>query len=317
LTPPQSKVSKSKGLRTALLVADPQIGFSKVDLHRSELDPFHDRQALDVALQIAAWVQPDEIIYVGDYLDMSDWTDKFLRTPEFVQQTQPAIIEGAWWLGQFRMVAENADAALLEGNHEVRAINSVIKNLPAAYGLKPVITFAGKREEAVVIANESALSVGNLLGLSHLGVRYIGGYPNGFYRLNSALRIEHGDKARAGMSDTVKAIIKDEAESVIIGHIHRFESATKTLYNAEGTEYVGAYSVGCLCKLGNGVPGANRHAQWQQGVALVHYDPDGTAYNIQPIHINNGVALYDRQYFEARPESETVERLRKDTAWEF
>lgn len=317
LTPPVNKVIQHDRMRTALLIADPQIGFAKESIHSPEMRNFHDREALDVALQLAEWVQPDEIIYVGDYLDMTDWQDKFIRRPEFVQMTQPAVIEGSWWLGQFRLAAEKARAVFLEGNHEVRAINSLIKNLPAAYGLRPVITHGGKKVEVVVLAPHSALSIPTLLGMEHLGVEYVGGYPDGYYRLNNALRIEHGAVARAGLSDTAKAVIKDESESVIIGHIHRFEAVTKTLYGANGPTYATAQSIGALCKLGNGVPGAKKRAQWQQGVALVHYDPNGTAFNIQPIYINQGEALYDGQYFRARPESETVERLRKDTAWAF
>ncbi len=317
LTLPKVKVVKHDRLRTALLIADPQIGFAKRDIHYPELDAFHDREAMDVALQLAAWIQPDELIYLGDYLDMTDWTDKFIRRPEFIQQTQPAIIEGSWWLGQFKMEVEEAKAVFLEGNHEVRAINSLIKNLPAAYGLKPVITHGGKRVDAVVISPHPALSIPMLLGMAHLNIEYVDGYPNGYYRLNNALRIEHGATARAGLSDTVKAVIKDESESVIIGHIHRFEAVTKTLYGVDGPTYATAQSVGALCKLGTSVPGARKRAQWQQGVALVHYDPAGTAFNIQPIYISQGEALYAGQYFRARPESETVERLRKDTAWAF
>ena len=317
LTPPISKIIQHDRLSTALLIADPQIGFTKESIHGSEMINFHDREALDVALQLAAWIQPDKLIYVGDYLDMTDWQDKFIRRPEFIQMTQPAIIEGSWWLAQFRLAVEEAHAVFLEGNHEVRAINSLIKNLPAAYGLKPVITHGGKKVEAIVLASHPALSIPMLLGLAHLGVEYVGGYPDGYYRLNNALRIEHGAVARAGLSDTAKAVIKNESESVIIGHIHRFEAVTKTLYGANGPTYATAQSIGALCKLGSGVPGAKKRAQWQQGVALVHYDPNGTAFNIQPIYINQGEALYDGQYFRARPESETVERLRKDTDWAF
>ena len=317
LTRPIVKIIEHDRLRTALLIADPQIGFAKKDIHHSELRSFHDREALDVALQLATWIQPDEIIYLGDYLDMTDWTDKFIRRPEFLQMTQPAIIEGSWWLGQFKLEVEDARVVFLEGNHEVRAINSLINNLPAAYGLKPVITHGGKRVDAVVISSHPALSIPMLLGMDHLNIEYIGGYPNGYYRLNNALRIEHGSVARAGLSDTVKAVIKDESESVIIGHIHRFESVTKTLYGADGPTYATAQSIGGLCKLGSNIPGARKRAQWQQGVALIHYDPNGTAFNIQPIYINQGEALYDGQYFRARSEDETVERLRKDTAWEF
>jgi hypothetical protein len=54
--------------------------------------------------------------------------------------------------------------------------------------------------------------------------------------------------------------------------------------------------------------------QWQHGIGIVEYDPNGTYFTIQPVFINNGTAIYDGEYFRAR---DRLADLREDTGWEF
>ena len=63
-----------------VVLADPQIGFRK-NHNTNELVPFHDRGVLDVALQITWQINPDTVVINGDWLDMSEWSDKFTREP--------------------------------------------------------------------------------------------------------------------------------------------------------------------------------------------------------------------------------------------
>ena len=70
------------GIARSLVFADPHIGFQAEGL-QGRLEPFHDRQALDVLLQLATHLQPDRIDILGDWLDLAMWTDKFVRDPAF------------------------------------------------------------------------------------------------------------------------------------------------------------------------------------------------------------------------------------------
>lgn len=115
-TPAHRKIQKTSRTKRALILPDPQFGFRK-DINSGALDPFHDRAALDVALQIATEYSIDKVVWLGDVLDLPDWSDKFVRSPEFHWTTQPAVIEAAWWLREFK-VATGAETSILGGNHE-------------------------------------------------------------------------------------------------------------------------------------------------------------------------------------------------------
>jgi hypothetical protein len=279
----KSRAYKSSG--RCLIIPDAQIGFRR-DVLSGALDPFHDRAALDVALQVAQAGKFDEVVYLGDLLDLNEWSDKFLREPEFYFTTQPAIIEAHWWLSQFVKALPDARHKKLEGNHENRLSRMMVTHLMAAYGLTSA---AGVKFPV--------LSIENLLGLDKLGIEYISGYPNNSTYIGS-VRVVHGDIAKRGSTDTVKALVADTQETVIMGHIHKIEWASRTIKERNGLRVVSAFSPGCLCRVDFVVPGHGRNQQWQQGCAVVEWDGDDFA--ITPIVIQNGKAIYNGQVFRAR-----------------
>ena len=312
ITLPKKPVYVSKGLRKAALLFDPQMGFARESINSSKLIPFHDRGAMDIALQIVEKEQPDDIFLGGDIFDLTDWTDRFIRQVEFMNLTQPAFIEGAWWMANLRMAAPDAVIDYLEGNHEVRLVNSMLTNMVAAVGIKK-IKF-GNKTVNIELENNPLVSIPNYLSLDELGINYIGGYP-GTRWLNSVLRIEHGDIARAKPLTTVSALLQDRSESVICGHVHRSELATKTLYERSGVRGVSAWAIACLCHIDGRVPGHNPAKQhWQQGLGIVDYAPEGTYFNMNPIRIERGKALYNGEYIEAR---DRLADLRENTGWDF
>lgn len=103
------------GAQRTVVLADPQIGYRKNHV-TNELVPFHDRNALDVALQITRQVNPDTVVINGDWLDMSEWSDKFTREPGFFFTTQPALFETHYWLQKLRRMLPDARIVFIEGN---------------------------------------------------------------------------------------------------------------------------------------------------------------------------------------------------------
>jgi hypothetical protein len=279
------KPAAAKTSGRAFIVPDAQIGFRR-DVLSGCLEPFHDRQALDVALQIAGDGDFDEVVYLGDLLDLNEWSDKFLREPGFYFTTQPAIFEGHFWLREFVTAAPKAVHKKLEGNHEYRLAKMMITHLMAAYGL---VSAEGVRFPV--------LSIENLLGLDKLGIEYISGYPNNSTYIG-CVRAVHGDIARRGSTETVKAAVADSEETVIMGHIHKIEWASRTIKDRKGQRVVSAFSPGCLCRVDYVVPGHSRNQQWQQGCAVVEWDGDDFA--ITPIVIQNGRAIYKGKVYTAR-----------------
>lgn len=293
------RVEKKRGLRSALIVPDPQFGFSREVFH-GRMTPFHDRLALDVVRQVATTLEPDLVILLGDVCDFSGWSDKFIHRPEFYFTTQPALIETSWYIGQLAAVA--GETHFLEGNHDQRPEKQIIAHLVDAYGLRS----ADQLEAGPV------LSVDNLLGLKRMGVKYQAGYPDNSVWINSTLRCVHGEKVRGQPGQTAAAVVRDANESIIFGHIHRREMATRTISGRDGYRTITAYSPGCLCHVDGRVPGSKKSDQWQQGAAVVWYNEECAA--ISPIEIYGGRGMLDGTIYQGR---DYLASLRKDSGYDF
>lgn len=301
----QLKVDKHvKARRKALLLPDPHFGF-RWDFATGQLDPFHDRGVLDIALQIATEESFDDIIFAGDLFDLAEWSDKFVRSPNMLQTTQPALIEASWWLRQFRTVAIDANIEVLEGNHERRLVQLIMKHMPQAYGLSRVDN---------VEVKTPALSIPYLLALDTMDIGWYD-YPDGEVWLNDYIAVEHGITARARSGATVSNMLIDAQETRIFGHIHRFESATKTVHTKEGPRFITVASVGCMCRIDGVVPAKKKKQNWQQGFAVVEYFKDDPIHLITEIPVLGGKALYNNKMYYGRERIQDLQREVLD--WKF
>ena len=294
------KISNSK-IKTALILPDIHVGFSR-DMSSHKLTPFHDRLALDITLQAAKLIKPEVIVFLGDILDLADWSDRFVRSPEMYWTTQSSVIEASWWLGEFRLACPNSDIYILEGNHDRRMEDLLVKHLVSAYQLKPA---------KVGQLNPPSLSIENLLSLQELDIKYIGDYPNGRVWLNESLSCTHGNVARANSGGTTSAVVRGLDSSEIHGHIHRKEWASKTVHGKYGTRTIDAFSPGCLCRIDGVVPAKKSNNNWQQGFATVTYDLED-AYNIVPYAIERGVSIFGSWVLKGK---NNVNQIEKDTGW--
>lgn len=293
---PEEGAGKREGVRRSLVFADPQFGFSR-EFPQGVLDPFHDRAALDVVLQIAGALQPERIDILGDFFDFVMWTDRFLRSPRFEYTTQPAIMEGHWWLRQLREACPGAVMKLHEGNHDKRMKNSIMTHLRAAYGIRAADEFD----------MPPALSPERLLALDALGVEWVGGYPDDEDWLTDELRLMHGDVARNAPGATARAVVEGSDVSTIFGHIHRKERVSRTVFVRGRPRTTTAYCPGCVCRIDGAVPGKSKRQNWQQGLAVVTFAEEG--FSIDDVEIREGRALWDGRVLVAR---ERVEDLRRD-----
>jgi hypothetical protein len=57
------------------------------------------------------------------------------------------------------------------------------------------------------------------------------------------------------------------------------------------------------------LPGRPRSQNWQQGIGVGFYDPEGDAHAVYPIAIVNGRAVYGGVVFEADDEAEIVDAV--------
>ncbi len=271
--------NNDKIYKKTLALFDMHFGFSR-NFRSGKLTPFHDREAIEVALEVATLSQPDAIVFGGDCLDMSEWSEKFTLEPGFYFTTQNALIECAWWLGKFIQRCPGAKIAMLGGNHEDRMRALVTKRLVALMPLSRVDDL-----------DTSAMSIENLLALDKLGVEYIGDYPDGAYRVAKDTLIEHGSIARAKPGMTAAAVVEQRNLNIIFGHKHTLERASRNIETYKGRRIVTAACGGCLCRIDGAVPGSNKNTQWQNGITEIIHDDDKT-YAINQMLIENGALVY-------------------------
>ena len=295
------KVRKSKShFKTNMSIPDLHCGFSR-DLETNELTNFHDRDYMNVILSIARDIQPDTISLLGDNMDLAEWTDKFIRSPEFYFTTQPTINELSWWLGQLRLACPRAEIYYIEGTHENRMEKSIIVHMAAAYHLRPA-------DEKIKIP---VMSIPRLLNLDALDITWIGGYPDGMVWLNRGLRCIHGDKSRSVPGGTARAILEASEVSVIFGHIHRAESLTRTRHTRDGSRIIRAVCPGFGGRLDGTIPGHRLAQNWNQGLSLAYYDDD--VYNsIDSIDVQDGRAIYAGKLYESNLNMDVI---RKAVNW--
>jgi metallophosphoesterase superfamily enzyme len=296
MEPAQRATEPRKSLKRAMIVPDVHIGFRR-RLHTQELTPFHDRRVLDLVMQILEGGWFDDVIFIGDCLDFSEFSTKFTAEPEFYYTTQPALIEWAWWLASFRQIAPGAKLIQFEGNHDKRLESMTVAYMRAAYGLRPV-------DE---LEMPPSLSTERLLALHELKVDYIKGYPDNVRWINKNVMVRHGDVVRAGAGDSAKAVINKTTYTTIFGHIHRREYVSRRIKSRDGDIIQHAICPGCACQIDGRVPGSTSEQQWQQGLAVVEYTD--AIENIIPISVDEGVAIYDGKIYKARTRDKEINSM--------
>ena len=284
------------GLKRALIWADPQFGFSR-DYQTGHLEPFHDRFVLDLILQFAQYLQPDRVSILGDIMDLVMWTDRFLRSPKYEYTTQPANCVAHWWLRQLREILPLAHIEAHPGNHDKRMQDSIKKHLRPAYGLKP----------ADEMHRPPAMSPERLLALDALGIVWCDHYPNDYEWLNPDLVMNHGNTARGKIGSTAAAIVAASDTSSLNAHIHRRESASRTIHTRDGRKDITAHCIRAACRTEGVVPPANLRENWQQGFAIVDYDE--THHQFYDVAIRNREAIWNGMTFTAR---DRLDDVRKD-----
>lgn len=291
--------SKRKGVYRSLAIGDPHVSFLK-DIHTDKKTPTHDRRALDVALQILESKEFDDVTILGDSLDLSEWSTKFVIRPEFAFTTMPALIEWHWWLAQMRKVAPNAVIDDLQGNHD-RIDKALISHFPAAYGLREIGDLEGP----------PLLSIEKLLGLEQLHIGYIKGYEDAdaVKWVTDTFAYQHGNVARGVSGATAHRTSEIYWFTTGFGHIHRRELVAKKKVTKDGPVFHTAFCPGTVAHIDGRVPGSKQSDQWQQGVAVVEYDPQDPEVepNIDIVAISNGRAIFDGQVFEARALDEELD----------
>src|SRR3990167_9437 len=276
-------VARSKGVKTCVILPDPQIGFRKfVD---GSTDPFHDDNAISIALQVIADLKPDKVVCLGDFLDLPGF-GKYEQSEDYAHTTQLAIDYGYKLLGMIRATVPKSEIVVIEGNHDRRIEKSIRTNSMYAFGIR----------RADDITDWPVFSIPYLLSFDKLNIKYVEGYPAGKYWINENLQCIHGHIVRQPGA-TAAAVVKAETASTIFGHINRIETAYETQNIYGGARANLAHSPGTLCRIDGGVPsfkgstGLNGRPiksfeNWQHGLAVVDYKEGNAPFSLHSVYIN-------------------------------
>lgn len=272
------------GMRRTVVWADPHFGYYR---DGGELVPLHDASAIALVLAVAKACGADRIDVLGDVLDLADWSSRFVRSPEFCACTQPAVVDAHRCVASFREELPDAVIKVHEGNHGKRLRDALADNLRAAYDLRA----------ADEMDLPPALSIPRLLALHLLDAEWVGGYPGDDDWLNDRVRLSHGERYNSGPGDTAKNAAEHSDVVELFGHCHRLEMASRTMHVRGGTRVIQGWALGCTCHVDGRVPAKSARVQWQQGFAVVDYDPDGDAYHVDPVLVEGGRACWNGKVY--------------------
>ena len=288
--------SKKTGWPCAVIVPDMQVGYFRAP--DGSLVPIHDEQAIEIALEIIKDAQPELVVMVGDNADFAE-LGKYVTTPAYQQTTQATIDRLTVFGFQLQAVAPHARKVWLAGNHEERLPRFFLQNASAAFGLRK-----GDMPESWPV-----MSMPYLCRMDESGIEYMPGYPASHIWITDKLKVIHGDKVASGGS-TAHKYLATEKVSVIYGHIHRREWAERTRDDHDGPSTILAASPGCLARIDGAVPSTKgghdldgrpiqRHEDWQQGLAVVPYDPETGRFVYEQIAIHDGWAMWRGKEYAA------------------
>lgn len=297
ITPSKAK-PKVRDYKALYVFSDAQIDYRR--LESGELIPIHDEKALAVGRMICKDVMPDEIINLGDTVDLAALSRFKPDSDHFHRTLGPAFQRVHDYYAELR--ADNPWAKIVEvdSNHNTRLKDFFMRNVPSMYGFRrpndtdefPMFTYP-------YMAN-----------LGHIGVEWISGYGAAEYEYGleydkPTIIFKHGTTAVSNSSTAARESKENPYNHVVRGHTHRMESHYRTTRDGS---YLSSFVVGASCKITGEVPSYHSavddkgeivkyQENWQSGVMVI-FDYEGE-YEFHHITIKDGRAYFNGKEFTA------------------
>lgn len=296
---PSRRKPEERDHKVLYVFSDAQIDYRRME--SGELIPIHDEQALSVGRLICKDVMPDEIINLGDTIDLAALSRFKLDSDHFHRTLGPSFQRVHDYYAQLRADSPWAKITEVDSNHNTRLKDFMLKNAPSMYGMKR----AGAEDDEYPV-----LTYPFLANLNKLDVDWVSGYGSAEYVYGveydkPPIVFKHGNSAVSNGSTAAKESKENPDVNVVRGHSHRIETHYRT---TRAGNYLASVIVGVMCKTTGEVPSYHSavddrgkvvpHLEnWQQGVLVVRdYEGD---YDFQHIPIRNGRAWYNGKLYEA------------------
>lgn len=222
--------------------------------------PFHDRDALEIALAAISLRKPDVILLNGDIVDFYEMS-RFERDPELIDFPD-TLAKSRQLFEHLRKRFPKARIIYKIGNHEERWKRWLRVEAPVVYGVEefelPTLLRLHEHDiECVMDARRITLG---------------------------ALTVIHGHEYRFAISNPVNParglFLRGKINS-LCGHFHQVsQHSEKTMAG----KVISTFSTGCLCNL---TPQFHPYNNWTHGYAIVTIDKTG-AWHVENMRIVDG-----------------------------
>jgi metallophosphoesterase superfamily enzyme len=257
-------------LRRYISVFDAHVGQERVP-GQSKPVPLHDAKAIRALVKFAEDFKPHDLILGGDILDCG--------VVSHHNAGKPGKTEGLRLLRDMtlarELVIEPLSAACTGkgrrvyhvGNHEAW-IDDLLEKEPGLEDLLDLSKGLSLTKQWEVIPQG---------GLSNLGKLYFA----------------HGDQIRGG-EHVAKAAVVNFERSIVFGHHHTMQMATKTSAIDSELPKIGVASP-CLCRKDPQYMGA-RPNRWAQGFGFGYVHPDGNFNHYTAIIVNGKTTIHGKEF---------------------
>jgi len=208
--------------------------------------PYHDEQALEIAIEYGIKQKADTIILNGDIIDCAALS-RHEKTPAQRDGLEVEISKTREFLAFIRATFPDAEILFNEGNHCHRLPAYISAHAPELWTL-------------------AQLSMPSLLHLGQYGIKWLSSMQ---HLTAGDLHIIHGHEYRKSGVNVARATYIDASANVLTGHHHRSQEYTHR--NIDGKVF-GVWTTGCLCQLSQPwLP----HNQWVHGFAHIQLEDSG------------------------------------------
>lgn len=233
--------------------------------------PYHDQKAVDNVARFIKAFKPDDVVSVGDEMDMqtiSKWSDGTpLQYERSIGRDRDQTVE---ILHQLRVTH------MTRSNHTDRLFNTIMRKAPGLMG-----------------APEFELQ--NFLRLDELGITY----HKDPWQVAPGWLLLHGDEGSTSQvgGQTALGLAKRTGMSVVCGHTHRAGLIPHTeSFNGRTRRTVWGMEVGNLMNQGLASYLKAGIANWQQAIGILTIDGKNVTPQLIPIHRDGSFIVNGKAY---------------------
>ena len=222
------------------------------------------------------WFKPDVLVINGDLLDCFE-ISRFDKVPKSGKSLQEECDIAYEVLKEWRIILPKAKIIIIEGNHDWRIKQYLIKKAPELYGLR-------------------GLSLETLLRLEELKIGLVKTKEAASHWIDTYIRlgelyIGHFNKVNKHSAMTAKNLVEDKGVSLIQNHVHRGGVFHKRL--VDGRQLVGIENF-CMCELN---PSYMSDVNWTQGWTVVYQKEGSQRFMAYPIPVVKYKFFFGEQEF--------------------